>query len=49
MLENCGHVPQVERPEQVNGLLERFFSRVDALGDRDARDARGGAAARKAA
>jgi pimeloyl-ACP methyl ester carboxylesterase len=33
VLENCGHVPQVERPEQVNGLLERFFSRVDALGD----------------
>ena len=33
VLENCGHVPQVERPEQVNGLLERFFSRIDAFGD----------------
>jgi pimeloyl-ACP methyl ester carboxylesterase len=33
VLERCGHVPQVERAEQVNGLLERFFGRVDALGD----------------
>ncbi|HEX2086388.1 MAG TPA: alpha/beta fold hydrolase [Solirubrobacteraceae bacterium] len=33
VLESCGHVPQVERPEHVIGLLERFFSRVDALGD----------------
>jgi hypothetical protein len=24
-------VPQVERPEQTNGLLERFFARADAL------------------
>ena len=32
-LENCGHVPQVERPEHVNGLLERFFARIDAYGD----------------
>ena len=32
MLENCGHVPQVERPAQVSGLLERFLARVDALG-----------------
>jgi pimeloyl-ACP methyl ester carboxylesterase len=31
-LEGCGHVPQVERPERTNGLLERFFARVDALG-----------------
>jgi pimeloyl-ACP methyl ester carboxylesterase len=31
-LESCGHVPQVERPEQTNGLLERFFRQVDALG-----------------
>ena len=29
-----GHAPQVERPEQVNGLLERFFARADALGSR---------------
>jgi pimeloyl-ACP methyl ester carboxylesterase len=35
VLENCGHVPQVERPEQVNGLLERFFARADAFGERE--------------
>ena len=32
-LEECGHVPQVERPDQVNGVLERFFARADALGE----------------
>jgi pimeloyl-ACP methyl ester carboxylesterase len=32
VLEGTGHVPQVERPERTNGLLERFFARVDALG-----------------
>ena len=32
LLEDCGHVPQVERPDRTNGLLERFFARVDALG-----------------
>jgi pimeloyl-ACP methyl ester carboxylesterase len=32
LLEGCGHVPQVERPDRTNGLLERFFARVDALG-----------------
>jgi pimeloyl-ACP methyl ester carboxylesterase len=32
VLEDCGHVPQVERPERTNGLLERFFARIDALG-----------------
>jgi hypothetical protein len=26
-------VPQVERPEQTNGLLRRFFAQADALGD----------------
>jgi pimeloyl-ACP methyl ester carboxylesterase len=36
-LENCGHVPQVERPEQVNGVLDRFFARVDALGEQPQR------------
>src|SRR5436190_2730915 len=30
--EGCGHVPQVERPEYTNGLIDRFFARVDALG-----------------
>jgi pimeloyl-ACP methyl ester carboxylesterase len=34
VLHGCGHVPQVERPEQTNGLLRRFFARVDALGGR---------------
>ena len=32
VLEGCGHVPQIERPERTNGLLERFFARVDPLG-----------------
>jgi pimeloyl-ACP methyl ester carboxylesterase len=32
VLEGCGHVPQVERPEQTIGLLERFFGHVGALG-----------------
>jgi len=31
VLDACGHAPQVERPEQTNGLLRRFFARVDAL------------------
>jgi pimeloyl-ACP methyl ester carboxylesterase len=31
VLEGCGHVPQVERPEQTNGLLTRFLSRADGL------------------
>jgi pimeloyl-ACP methyl ester carboxylesterase len=34
VLEGCGHVPQVEVPERTNGLLERFFARVDPLGGR---------------
>jgi pimeloyl-ACP methyl ester carboxylesterase len=32
VLHGCGHVPQVERPEQTNGLLQRFLARVDVLG-----------------
>jgi pimeloyl-ACP methyl ester carboxylesterase len=32
VLDECGHVPQVERPEQTNGLVQRFFARADALG-----------------
>jgi pimeloyl-ACP methyl ester carboxylesterase len=27
-IENCGHVPQVERPEQTNSLLREFFART---------------------
>jgi pimeloyl-ACP methyl ester carboxylesterase len=33
VLEGCGHVPQVEAPERTNGLLERFFTRIDPLRD----------------
>ncbi len=29
-LENCGHVPQVERPEETNQLLIDFFARAQA-------------------
>jgi pimeloyl-ACP methyl ester carboxylesterase len=36
VLEGAGHVPQVERPERTNGLLKRFFARVDALGGAEA-------------
>jgi pimeloyl-ACP methyl ester carboxylesterase len=32
VLQGCGHVPQVERPDQTNGLIRRLFARVDALG-----------------
>jgi pimeloyl-ACP methyl ester carboxylesterase len=39
VLEACGHVPQVERPEQTIGLLRRFFAQVDALGEPRARAA----------
>ena len=34
VLDDCGHVPQVERVEQTNGLLQRFFARTEALGGR---------------
>lgn len=32
VLRACGHAPQIERPEQTNGLVSRFFAQVDALG-----------------
>jgi pimeloyl-ACP methyl ester carboxylesterase len=32
VLDRCGHVPQVERPDQTNGLLQRFLFRIDAMG-----------------
>jgi pimeloyl-ACP methyl ester carboxylesterase len=32
LLHDCGHVPQVERPERTNGLIRRFFAHADALG-----------------
>jgi pimeloyl-ACP methyl ester carboxylesterase len=31
VIDACGHAPQVERPDQIDGLLSRFFARVDAL------------------
>ena len=31
VIDACGHAPQVERPQQTNGLLRRFFARTDAL------------------
>jgi pimeloyl-ACP methyl ester carboxylesterase len=31
VLDGCGHVPQIERPQQTNALLQRFFAREDAL------------------
>ena len=32
VIDGCGHVPQVERPDQTNGLIRRFFAQADALG-----------------
>jgi pimeloyl-ACP methyl ester carboxylesterase len=29
VIQACGHAPQVEQPARVNGLVERFFARVD--------------------
>jgi pimeloyl-ACP methyl ester carboxylesterase len=34
VLDGCGHVPQIERPEQTAGLLRRLFARAEALGPR---------------
>lgn len=31
VLQGCGHVPQIERPEQTNAILRRFLARADAL------------------
>ena len=45
VLEGCGHVPQIERPDQTNGLLRRFFARADALGATGPRYRRAAAAA----
>jgi pimeloyl-ACP methyl ester carboxylesterase len=30
-IHSCGHVPQVERPEETNRLLLRFFARADSV------------------
>jgi pimeloyl-ACP methyl ester carboxylesterase len=40
ILEGCGHVPQVEKSEQTNGALLRFFAQIDALGAPAAADPR---------
>jgi pimeloyl-ACP methyl ester carboxylesterase len=34
VLDGCGHVPQVERPEQTAGMLRRLFAQSEALGTR---------------
>jgi pimeloyl-ACP methyl ester carboxylesterase len=34
VLDGCGHVPQVERPEQTAGMLRRLFAQAEALGPR---------------
>jgi pimeloyl-ACP methyl ester carboxylesterase len=48
VLEGCGHVPQIERPEQTNGLLRRFFASADALRGRSDSARRGAARGRTA-
>jgi pimeloyl-ACP methyl ester carboxylesterase len=40
LLEDLGHVPQVEAPERTNALIQRHLSRADALGDRSRRTRR---------
>lgn len=30
-LDRCGHVPQVERPEETNELVASFFERIDPI------------------
>jgi pimeloyl-ACP methyl ester carboxylesterase len=39
VIDNCGHVPQVERPEETNELLMKFFSRVEPVDEPAARAA----------
>ena len=47
VLHNCGHVPQVERPEETNELLLSFFARADAAERRAGAAALSGAGARR--
>jgi pimeloyl-ACP methyl ester carboxylesterase len=44
-LESCGHVPQVERPDETNALLMDFFARAEPAGLRTAAGLRRGAQA----
>ena len=45
-IDSCGHVPQVERPEETNRLLRRFFARAEAAEQQvEARARRSGAEA----
>jgi pimeloyl-ACP methyl ester carboxylesterase len=51
-LDLCGHVPQVERPEETNELLLRFFARAEqaeARGGSGPRSRRGASAQAEAA
>jgi pimeloyl-ACP methyl ester carboxylesterase len=34
VLQDCGHVPQVERAEQTAGMLRRLFDRAEVAGPR---------------
>jgi pimeloyl-ACP methyl ester carboxylesterase len=44
-LEECGHVPQVERPDETHRLLLRFFAEAGQAGSRPAADRRHDASA----
>jgi pimeloyl-ACP methyl ester carboxylesterase len=41
-IERCGHVPQVERPEETNALLMDFFARIERSGAADVPSPRAG-------
>jgi pimeloyl-ACP methyl ester carboxylesterase len=47
-IESCGHVPQVEHPEETNELLRSFFARVESSSSMPARTAMPGAGAQAA-
>jgi pimeloyl-ACP methyl ester carboxylesterase len=49
VLQDCGHVPQVERAEQTAGMLRRLFDRAEAAGPRRFAAPRRGARSRRAA
>lgn len=45
VLDGCGHVPQVELPEETGALLRRFFADAALTGPRAVADSRGAAQA----